>query len=47
MDPLHRGDLTVPVGHGRIAADVFGPKRFRAKLDSAAERPPASAARRT
>jgi lysyl-tRNA synthetase class 2 len=46
MDPLHRGDLTVPVGHGRIAADVFGPKRFRAKLDSAADRPPASAARR-
>jgi hypothetical protein len=36
MDPLHRGELSVPCGTGRprISADVLGPKRFRAQLEA-------------
>jgi lysyl-tRNA synthetase class 2 len=36
MDPLHRGELSVPCGTGRprISADVLGPKRFRARLET-------------
>lgn len=35
MDPLHRGELTVPCGSsGGISADVLGPKRFRSQLET-------------
>ena len=34
MDPLHRGELTVPCGQRQIPADVLGPKQFQAQLRS-------------
>ncbi len=35
MDPLHRGELTVPCGgRSAISADVLGPKRFRSQLEA-------------
>jgi lysyl-tRNA synthetase class 2 len=37
LDPLHRGDLTVPCGQGRIRADVVGPKQFRSAIQSFAQ----------
>ncbi len=36
MDPLRRGDLSVPCGATRVSADVLGPKRFNAQLEAAA-----------
>jgi lysyl-tRNA synthetase, class II len=47
LDPLHRGDLTVPCGKGRISADVVGPKTFRAAIQSLAKGNPLSVSHTT
>ena len=35
MDPLHLGDMSIPVAPAApaISADVLGPKRFHSQLD--------------